>query len=174
VVFLAPGHVDMGWHTVFPHCPRCKAHAGVGCWKESYPQADHVCKVCGNHFVPDENHSSERDDFDGFGESLEELLGAEGFRQFFRDYCVAHGYTSEQVDIIWQDRLDDKRRAEKWARENRERKSEPMPFDPVEEPEPNYDAPLLPPFFLPPCPLCGKPLRTTRARQCFECGADWH
>jgi hypothetical protein len=26
----------------------------------------------------------------------------------------------------------------------------------------------------PPCPLCGKPLRTKKAEQCFECGADWH
>ncbi len=25
-----------------------------------------------------------------------------------------------------------------------------------------------------PCPYCGKPLRTDQARQCFECGMDWH
>jgi hypothetical protein len=25
-----------------------------------------------------------------------------------------------------------------------------------------------------PCPHCGKPLRTAKARQCFECGVDWH
>jgi SMI1 / KNR4 family (SUKH-1) len=25
-----------------------------------------------------------------------------------------------------------------------------------------------------PCPHCGRPLRSNRAKQCFECGADWH
>lgn len=25
-----------------------------------------------------------------------------------------------------------------------------------------------------PCPECGQPLRTAKAKQCFACGADWH
>lgn len=37
-------------------------------------------------------------------------------------------------------------------------------------PEPN----ATPPPPLPECPYCGKPLRTERAKQCFECGKDWH
>src|SRR5262249_5925396 len=38
-VSLAPlGHTDFGWYTVFPHCPRCKANAPVGRWKERYPK----------------------------------------------------------------------------------------------------------------------------------------
>lgn len=36
--------------------------------------------------------------------------------------------------------------------------------------------PLEPPTdeALPPCPACDRPLRSPTARQCFECGADWH
>lgn len=26
----------------------------------------------------------------------------------------------------------------------------------------------------PPCPSCGVPLKTDKARQCFHCGANWH
>jgi hypothetical protein len=25
-----------------------------------------------------------------------------------------------------------------------------------------------------PCPYCGQPLRTEKAKQCFNCGSDWH
>lgn len=34
--------------------------------------------------------------------------------------------------------------------------------------------PFVPPDDGPPCPECGKPLRTGYAKQCFHCGADWH
>src|SRR4051794_32000310 len=29
-------------------------------------------------------------------------------------------------------------------------------------------------FYGPPCPHCGRLLRNPKARQCFECGTDWH
>ncbi len=34
--------------------------------------------------------------------------------------------------------------------------------------------PIERPNVVSPCPYCGKPLRTDLAKQCLECGADWH
>jgi len=38
------------------------------------------------------------------------------------------------------------------------------------------DGPIAPPpvWKGPPCSNCGRPLRSAFARQCFECGMDWH
>jgi hypothetical protein len=55
----APGHVDMGWYTVFPHCPRCKAGNGER-WEQSYSSARMACTMCGFEYVPAETASSER------------------------------------------------------------------------------------------------------------------
>lgn len=86
-VSLAPlGHTDFGMYTVFPHCPRCKANAPVGRWRESYPKEPHECRVCGHTFIPDEHHSSERDDVDWDAQSLEKQLGEAGYEQFVRAF----------------------------------------------------------------------------------------
>src|SRR5262249_40758642 len=56
-VALAPlGHTDLGWYTVFPHCPRCKANAPVGRWQETYTAELHQCRACGHTFNPNEHH----------------------------------------------------------------------------------------------------------------------
>lgn len=100
-VSLAPlGHTDFGWYTVFPHCPRCKANAPVGRWKDSYPTTPYECQVCGHQFNPDEHHSSEQDDLDWDDQSLEKQLGKEGFDQFVRTFLLHRGCSAEQVDEI--------------------------------------------------------------------------
>lgn len=79
-VSLAPlGHTDFGMYTVFPHCPRCKANAPVGRWKESYSNEPHECRVCGHTFNPDAHHSSERDEHDWDADRLEKQLGEAGY-----------------------------------------------------------------------------------------------
>jgi len=39
---------------------------------------------------------------------------------------------------------------------------------------PHGDPHVIRLFEGPPCPDCGKPLRTKLAKQCVECGKDWH
>lgn len=90
-VSLAPlGHTDFGMYTVFPHCPRCKANAPGGRWKESYPTEAHPCRVCGNTFTPNEHHSSERDEYDWEADRLERQLGDAGYEPFVQTFLIHH------------------------------------------------------------------------------------
>jgi formylglycine-generating enzyme required for sulfatase activity len=100
-VSLAPlGHTDFGMYTVFPHCPRCKANAPVGRWKETYPSTPHECRACGHSFIPDEHHSSEQYDIDSDADSLEKQLGEAGYGQFVREFLLHRGCSPEQIDEI--------------------------------------------------------------------------
>ncbi len=100
-VSLAPlGHTDFGMYTVFPHCPRCKANAPVGRWRESYPKEPHECRVCGHTFNPDEHHGSERDDHDWGADGLEKRLGEAGYGEFVRAFLRHRGCSPGQVDEV--------------------------------------------------------------------------
>jgi formylglycine-generating enzyme required for sulfatase activity len=100
-VSLAPlGHTDLGWYTVFPHCPQCKANAPVGRWQESYPKEPHECRVCGHTFVPDEHHSSERDEYDWEADSLEKRWGEAGYEPFVRAFLLHRGCSPGQVEEV--------------------------------------------------------------------------
>jgi formylglycine-generating enzyme required for sulfatase activity len=100
-VSLAPlGHTDLGWYTIFPHCPRCKANAPVGRWREKYPTTPHECRACGHCFIPDEHQSSEQFDIDPDSDSLEKQLGEGGYRQFVRTFLLHRGCSPEQADEV--------------------------------------------------------------------------
>jgi formylglycine-generating enzyme required for sulfatase activity len=100
-VSLAPlGHTDFGMYTVFPHCPRCKANAPVGRWKESYPTEPHQCRVCGHTFNPDEHHSSERDEYDWEADRLEKQLAEAGYEPFVRAFLLHRGCSPAQVEEV--------------------------------------------------------------------------
>ena len=100
-VSLAPlGHTDFGMYTVFPHCPRCKANAPVGRWKESYTKEPHECRVCGHTFNPDEHHGSERDEYDWEADRLEKQLGEGGYEPFVRAFLLHRGCSPEQADEV--------------------------------------------------------------------------
>ena len=100
-VSLAPlGHTDFGMYTIFPHCPRCKANAPVGRWKESYTKESHECRVCGHTFNPDEHHSSERDQCDWEADRLEKQMGDAVYESFVRAFLLHRGCSPEQADEV--------------------------------------------------------------------------
>jgi hypothetical protein len=99
VKLLPLGHTDLGYETVFPHCPFCKAAARIQRWQRKYPAALHECRVCGRKYSPVETAQSKRMDDDDRDE-LRELLGPTRFREFAKDYVIAHGHTIEEAELI--------------------------------------------------------------------------
>jgi hypothetical protein len=89
VALYPPGHVDLGWYTIFAHCPRCKAEADVERWAPSVPSFPYTCKVCGYTFNPSQTRSSHPDPWDN--DSLERLLG-DDYAAFAYAYARHRGY----------------------------------------------------------------------------------
>jgi transposase-like protein len=120
VEFLSPGHMDLGWHTIYPHCPRCKTEAELPRWKRKYPVAHYACKVCGQSYSPAEQHSAsrmkspERPD-------LRKMLGAEAFRAFARQYLLARGMSpADAVETVELSEAAEIQRQANFARTQRE------------------------------------------------------
>ena len=103
VRFSPPGHTDFGWHSVFAHCPRCKAGAPVHPWKET-PSLTLECEMCGELFDPatTAHHEAmerpERSD-------LLESLGAERYRDFAVGYLLRRGASEAEARKIVEDRI---------------------------------------------------------------------
>jgi hypothetical protein len=97
VSMAPPGHTDLGWYTVFPHCPFCKAEARLERWRRSYPTQLYVCEVCGTAYPPSEMASSTRDRYDR--RELSEILGTR-FRAFAKIYLQSFGATPAEADRI--------------------------------------------------------------------------
>ncbi|MCI0683341.1 MAG: formylglycine-generating enzyme family protein [Gemmataceae bacterium] len=101
VEMALPGHTDFGWYTIFPHCPRCKAHAPLARWQESYPDESIDCMVCGHRYSPAKTHKEERMDETAWdAQRLENVLGAGAVEGFRRRFLAHRGCTSEQIDDI--------------------------------------------------------------------------
>lgn len=92
-----PGHTDFGFYTVFPHCPRCKAEAPVGRWKEKYSDEPLECRVCGHTFNPNEHHSSQEDGCDWEATCLEDQLGKAGHEDLITHFLINRGCSVQQA-----------------------------------------------------------------------------
>ncbi|MCP4539116.1 MAG: hypothetical protein GY832_18425 [Chloroflexi bacterium] len=101
VSLVPPGHSDMGWYTVFDHCPQCKASPWMLQMEQALPSEAITCKVCGYCYIPSLTFSSKREGInDIFGDSLEEILGIEKYRTFARDYLSDKGVSSKQIEQV--------------------------------------------------------------------------
>jgi Zn ribbon nucleic-acid-binding protein len=100
VSMFPPGHVDFGWHTVFPHCPRCKAETSLDRWQENYSKDTYNCKTCGHVFIPNDHHKCEPDDADFDADSLEVQMGTKEYWEFVREFLLYRGRPNIRVDEI--------------------------------------------------------------------------
>jgi hypothetical protein len=99
VDFRPPGHVDLGFRTVFPHCPRCKAEADLPRWRGSYPADQRKCRVCGQRFSPAATASSKPEELTfPPGDELVRELGEQGWTDFARSYLKSRGHSDDKID----------------------------------------------------------------------------
>lgn len=98
VNLLPLGHTDFGWHTIFPHCPFCKAAARIERWQRKYPTALYDCHVCGRRYSPAETAQGKR--MNKEQDDLREVLGTARFLEFVKEYLIVHGETAESAGEI--------------------------------------------------------------------------
>lgn len=106
-----PGHVDLGFHTTFPHCPTCKAEANLKRWQRKYPTELRACDVCGTVYSPAATASSERMN-DEHEPDLRQILGQQRFVAFAKEYLVSQGMTAAaaQQMVVEQEEKEERRR----------------------------------------------------------------
>ncbi len=100
VSLAPPGHIDLGWRTVFWHCPRCKA--GARNYSDEVVDLDQLqnCDVCNFGFVPSHNSSRSRWDWPFQHWSLEQMMGRQEYLEFVRSYLIQHGHTEEEAECF--------------------------------------------------------------------------
>lgn len=91
-----PGHVDFGFYTVFPHCPRCKRGTGEQ-WTQASTQLT-TCRTCGMQFVPAENASSEQENSERT--ELKARLSPEEYAAVHEAWLERHGSDPHPLERI--------------------------------------------------------------------------
>src|SRR5437870_1341139 len=115
VSLAPPGHTDLGWYTIFSHCPRCKAASPVERWKRKYRDEEIACAICGARYSPAKTHSAQRDNWEL--KELRDVLGQAKYEKFAARCLVAQGASESEAERIVQ-KHEERERAykEKWAR----------------------------------------------------------
>ena len=81
------GHTDLGFYTIFPHCPRCKMPYGER-WEKEYSKKRTTCRACGHEYVPAETASCEKDSYRS--EDLADQLPAEEYEALRAEWERRH------------------------------------------------------------------------------------
>ncbi len=108
VEMFAPGHTDFGWHSIFAHCPRCKAGAPIYPWQET-PSMELECEMCGQRFDPAQTASREVMEHEE-SPSLLVTLGAERYRAFATGYLMERGADASEAQNAVQSYFDSEQR----------------------------------------------------------------
>jgi hypothetical protein len=98
VSMAPPGHTDLGYYSVFAHCPSCKAEADIERWQRRYPSESYACKVCGREYSPAATASMEPDGYEP--SSLRKTLGDERFEEFTRRYLVSREFLPDHAERV--------------------------------------------------------------------------
>jgi hypothetical protein len=111
-----PGHTDLGWYTIFSHCPRCKAEAPVDRWQRKHRDEEILCAVCGENYSPATTHSAVRDKL--HSTDLHAVLGQEKFEKLAVQSLTAQGASeADAVQLVQKQEEWERGRQEKWDRE---------------------------------------------------------
>ena len=111
------------------------------------------------------DHDSLSDAFDIYGSPHVHLLPLD-YKGFIPHIHVVFDMGELVRYVLFRERLYERNRY--WAEFDVDDGWFRPPFGASEVSAPRPDVPG------PPCPKCGELLRTSKAQQCFECGADWH
>lgn len=116
VSLTPPGHTDLGWYTIFSHCPCCKAAAPVERWKRKYRDEDIQCAICAARYSPAKTHSATRDNWNL--NELRDVMGQPEFETFAAHCLISQGASEvEAIQIVQKHEEWERARKEKWARE---------------------------------------------------------
>ncbi len=102
VSLAPPGHADIGWRTIWWHCPRCKAGLVPSKAEQSNDDQYVICQVCSFEFDPKPTHSSQSEGIeDVFGKSLDQQLDVTQYDVFVQKYLHHQGYSQAEIDLMF-------------------------------------------------------------------------
>jgi hypothetical protein len=110
-----PGHTDLGYRTIFPHCKA--GYESAEFWDYSQLAQEHCCHCCGMIYIPETTDSSQRQSGHS-GPGIRVELGKDRFEALANAYIQAQGFTEDEAQkIVAATEEDELRRPIHWAQQ---------------------------------------------------------